>query len=483
MSTIIIGAGPAGLACADRLSLHGETVAIHEASPFVGGMARSFPLWGQIVDVGPHRFFSQDTSVNQLWHEHAGTDYVEVKRLTRIYYRGRFFHYPLKPFDALCKLGPLEALRCLLSYGRERLSPTVLDGSFETWVCSRFGRRLFEIFFKTYSEKLWGLKCTELDSDFAAQRIRKFSLGEAIKTALLPSRSAQHRTLVDAFDYPTGGCGAVYENMAAAVRRRGGEIHLSSPVRRVLVAAGRVTGIERENGQVDYADHVVSTMPLTRLIATLPDVPEPVRAAAARLRFRNTIIVYLEIAGADLFPDNWIYVHSANLGTGRITNFRNWAPQICQNSPNTILALEYWANDDEALWQMPESDLIALATREIQETGLLGHPAAPVLNGHVLRVPKSYPIYKAGYKNELHLIQPYLDTIKGLHVIGRYGSFKYNNQDHSILMGLLAADNILNPKPNIIWAVNSDHAKYIESDSSDGTKLANTNLNHTKPHP
>lgn len=462
MSTIIIGAGPAGLACADRLSLNGETVVVHEAAPYVGGMARSFPLWGQTVDVGPHRFFSQDARVNQLWHEHAGADYVEVKRLTRIYYRGRFFHYPLKPFDALCKLGPTEALRCLFSYGRERLSPTALDGSFENWVCSRFGRRLFEIFFKTYSEKLWGLKCTELDSDFAAQRIRKFSLGEAIKTALFPSRGGQHRTLVDAFDYPTGGCGQVYETMAAAVRARGGEIHLSSPVRRVIVADGRVTGIERENGQVDYADHVVSTMPLTRLVATLPDVPEPVRAAAARLRFRNTIIVYLEIAGSDLFPDNWIYVHSATLRTGRITNFRNWAPQICGTSPNTILALEYWANDDDALWQMADAALIDLGTREIQQTGLLGRPATRILNGHVLRVPKSYPIYKTGYKNELQLIQPYLDSLKGLHVIGRYGSFKYNNQDHSILMGMLTAENNIKNHNHDLWLTNANTEKYQE---------------------
>lgn len=460
MSTIIIGAGPAGLACADRLSLHGETVAVHEASPFVGGMARSFPLWGQIVDVGPHRFFSSDPRVNKVWLEHAGTDYVMVKRLTRIFYRGRFFQYPLQPMNALRNLGPVEALRCLLSYAGEKLSPTKLDGSFETWVCSRFGRRLFEIFFKTYSEKLWGIKCTELDADFAAQRIRKFSLGEAIKQAFSPQKGS-HRTLVDEFAYPTGGAGMVYERMADAVRARGGQIHLKSPVKRVLVADGRATGIELMDGTVAYADHVVSTMPLTKLVETLPKVPQAVREAASKLTFRNTIIVYLEIAGKNLFTDNWIYIHSKTLGTGRITNFRNWAPQICGDSPNTIIALEYWSNDDEPLWGQSEDKLVALASEELLSTKMVTEKAS-ILNGKVLRVGRSYPVYKRGYSDLLEPIKEYLKNIGGLHVIGRYGSFKYNNQDHSILMGILAAENINRYTFHEIWQINSDNETYQE---------------------
>ena len=460
MRISIIGAGPAGLVCADALGKTGATVSVHESSDYVGGMSRSFKLWGQTVDVGPHRFFSSDPRVNKVWLEHAGSEYVMVKRLTRIFYRGRFFHYPLQPLNALRNLGPVEASRCLLSYAREKISPTELDGSFETWVCSRFGRRLFEIFFKTYSEKLWGIKCTELDADFAAQRIRKFSLGEAIKKAFLP-KQGNHRTLVDEFAYPIGGSGMVYERMAEAIRRRDGEIHLKSPVKRVLVQDRKVTGIELMDGSVEFADHVVSTMPLTKLIETLPDVPAEVRDAAGQLTFRNTIIVYLEIKGQDLFPDNWIYVHSKNLGNGRITNFRNWAPQICKDSPNTILALEYWCNDDEPMWHQSDDSLTALAGAETLSTKLVPDKAY-ILNGKILRVPRSYPIYRRGYSAHLKLVQKYLSSIEGLKVVGRYGAFKYNNQDHSILMGLMAAENITQNAGHDLWAVNSDYETYQE---------------------
>lgn len=470
MRVSIIGAGPAGLVCADKLTQTGAAVSLHEASADVGGMSRSFKLWGQTVDVGPHRFFSSDPRVNKVWLEHVGSDYVMVKRLTRIFYRGRFFQYPLQPMNALRNLGPLEALRCLLNYAAEQISPTKLDGSFETWVCSRFGRRLFEVFFKTYSEKLWGIPCTELDADFAAQRIRKFSLGAAIKSAFLP-QSGGHRTLVDEFAYPTGGAGMVYKRMADAVKNRGGRIHLQSPVRRVLVSEGKVTGIELLDGSVEFADQVVSTMPLTKLIETLPDVPSEVREAAKKLTFRNTIIIYLEIAGKNLFPDNWIYVHSTNLGTGRITNFRNWAPQICADSPNTIIALEYWSNDDDAIWQQSDSLLVSSAAEELLSTKLVENKAS-ILNGKALRVARSYPVYRRGYGNLLTPIQKFLDGVRGLHVIGRYGSFKYNNQDHSILMGILAAENIAVGRRHDLWDVNSDYETYQEQSQITASGLA-----------
>ena len=469
MRVSVIGAGPAGLVCADALSKAGVAVSVHEASDYVGGMSRSFKLWGQTVDVGPHRFFSSDARVNKVWLEHAGSDYVMVKRLTRIFYRGHFFHYPLQPLNALRNLGLIEALRCLLSYAGEKISPTELDGSFETWVCSRFGRRLFEIFFKTYSEKLWGIKCTELDADFAAQRIRKFSLGEAIKKAFLPKKGS-HRTLVDEFAYPTGGSGMVYERMAGAVRGRGGKILLKSPVKRVIVQDKKVTGIELMDGSVEFADHVVSTMPLTKLVETLPNVPAEVREAAGKLTFRNTVIVYLEVAGKAIFPDNWIYVHSTNLGTGRITNFRNWAPQICGGSLNTILALEYWCNDDEPMWRQTDDSLVALATDEVISTKLVPGRVS-ILNGKLVRVPRSYPVYSRGYSEYLKPVQKYLDEIKGLSVIGRYGSFKYNNQDHSILMGILAAENITTAAEHNLWDVNSDYETYQEE-----CRITNTGL-------
>src|SRR5512140_87394 len=261
MKVAVIGAGPAGMTAGYELSKAGASVDVYEAAPQVGGMARTFELWGQKVDFGPHRFFSSDGRVNRLWLEVVGREYAMVNRLTRIYYRRRFFHYPLKAFNALGNLGPFEAARCLASYAREKISPTRLDGSFESWVVSRFGRRLFEIFFKTYTEKLWGIRTSELDADFAAQRIKKLSLYEAIKNALLGGRGNKHKTLVEQFAYPLGGTGSVYARMADAVQRSGGRVHLSAPVRRVLVEGGRATGIELETGERLAYEHVVSSMP------------------------------------------------------------------------------------------------------------------------------------------------------------------------------------------------------------------------------
>jgi protoporphyrinogen oxidase len=360
-------------------------------------------------------------------------------------------------------MGLVNAAWCLGSYLKEKVSPSCAAGdnqSFESWVVDRFGRRLFSMFFKSYSEKLWGISCQELDADFAAQRIRKFSLGEAVASALFPRRSAAHKTLVDRFAYPLGGTGAIYTKMAERVRAQGGEINLSAPVRRVVRDGFDVQGIELADGRYEACDHVISTMPLTLLVRSLGDIPPDVEAAVAALRFRNTILVYLHVDSESLFSDQWIYIHSPDLLMGRVTNFRNWVPELYGDKRTTILAIEYWCYETDAIWIETDDRLVERAKREIHSTGLL--QGASVLGGHVVRIPRCYPVYARGYKQHVDRIAAYLRQFRGLSAIGRYGAFKYNNQDHSILMGILAAENLLQNKTHDLWAVNSDDDSYQE---------------------
>jgi len=466
----VIGAGPAGMTAAYRLVQGGQPVEVFEASDKVGGMARSIDLWDQRVDIGPHRFFSSDRRVNELWLEVVGRDYRMVNRLTRIYYGGKFYYYPLKPLNALGNLGVLRATGCMLSYARQKVSPTPDQGNFSSWVTRRFGQQLYEIFFKTYSEKLWGISCDELDSDFAAQRIKKLSLYEAVRNALLPSKGQKHKTLVDQFAYPLHGTGMVYERMADAVTEAGSTVNLRTPVRRVLVEDDRAVGLELMDGEVRrYAD-VVSTMPLTHLIRGIDHAPERIRELSRSLRFRNTLVVFLRVESETLFPDQWLYVHSPELNTGRITNFRNWIPELYGEERSSIITLEFWCYDDDAVWGEDDSALISRARDELRRTGLVGD--APITDGHVFRVPRCYPVYDRGYRDRLRPIEEFLDTIHHLHVIGRYGAFKYNNQDHSILMGILAAENILEGRGHDLWEINTDYETYQEASVITETGLA-----------
>jgi protoporphyrinogen oxidase len=459
VNVCVIGAGPAGLTAAYELCKRGVEVEVFEAGGAVGGMARSFRLWDQTVDLGPHRFFSSDLRVNKLWLEVVERDYRMVERLTRIFYNGRFFRYPLEPANALVNLGFGKATACIASYLRERVSPSFeRDDTFESWVVRRFGRRLFETFFKSYSEKLWGISCQELDADFAAQRIKKLTLGEVIKNAVrLGGRN--HRTLIDEFAFPLHGTGMVYVRMAEFVDTLG-KVHLNRSIRRVLHSGERVTGVELADGTRKEFDHVISTMPLTLLIQGLESVPDAVRRAAGALRFRNTILVYLHIAADNLFPDQWIYVHEPNLQVGRITNFRNWVPELYGACNNTIVSMEYWCNDADDSWRQPDERIVERAKHEMRCAGLLR--GAEILDGTVVRVPKCYPVYARGYKTHLEVVVNYLRTFKGLTPIGRYGAFKYNNQDHSILMGLLASEQILAENNYDLWSVNTDYDCYQE---------------------
>ena len=465
MRVAVIGAGPAGMTAALQLRRGGVDVDVYEAGEHVGGMARSLDLWGQRVDLGPHRFFSTDDRVNQLWFDMVGPDYAMVDRVTHIYYDGRFYRYPLKPWNVFWNLGAVEAALCLGSYLKQRVRGSLAsagNASFESWVVGRFGRRLFNRFFKSYSEKLWDIPCHELSADFAAQRIRKLSLAEAVRSALSPHRGKQHKTLVDRFSYPLRGSGSVYETMAEQLCCSGGGLYLRSPVSRIVHSGFDVRGVELVDGRKEAYDHVVSTMPLTHLVSGLTDVPDGVRRAADSLQYRNTILVYLHVDSDSLFKDQWLYIHDPGLRMGRVTNFRNWVPGLYGDAPSTILAVEYWCNDGDSSWTAADPHLIEQATRELQSTGLVRNET--ILAGRVVRLPRCYPVYRQGYRDHVERLADYLSDFRGLTAIGRYGTFKYNNQDHSILMGILAAENLLDGRNHDLWHVNTDHETYQEDD-------------------
>jgi len=462
----IIGAGPAGLTAAYRLQQLGANVAVFEAADTVGGLARSFDLWGQRVDLGPHRFFSSDARVNRLWREVLKDEYRMVSRQTRIYYRQRFFDYPLRVGNVIKNLGLGEIIGAMASYARERMLPersAKERDTFEAWVVHSFGRRLYEMFFRSYSEKLWGIACDQLDADFAAQRIKRFSLGQSILAALHIGR-VKHKTLVDEFAYPMAGSGDLYDRMARCITAGGGSVRLSCPVDSVVVEGSRVTGIRLADGSVERFDHVVSTMPLTLMVKGLDGVPPNVVANAERLRYRNTLLVYLRVESTSLFKDQWLYIHSDEVAVGRITNFRNWVPELYGTNDFTILALEYWCYDEDPVWTSADSVLIEQAERDVRAIGLVG--AARISSGHAVRIRRCYPVYSRGYHQALAPLVEYLKSFENLWPIGRYGSFKYNNQDHSILMGLMAAENICGDASHDLWNVNTDYEAYQEASES-----------------
>ncbi|MDB5180908.1 MAG: hypothetical protein JWO54_671 [Candidatus Saccharibacteria bacterium] len=466
----IIGAGPAGMTAAYMLAKRGVAVDLYESSPYVGGMSRSIELWGQIVDIGAHRFFSSDPRVNKLWLEVVGNDYEMVNRLSRIMYDNKFYDYPIKAGNALKNLGFFESVLCVLSYGWQQVKPggRELGTTFESWVESRFGKRLAHHFFKSYAEKLWGIPTSELDAEFAAQRIKKLSLWEAMKGAVFGNGGDKHKTLVDQFAYPTTGTGMVYERMKTSVEKNGGRVLLSTPVHSIVTRNKTVTGVRLESGEVKNYDEVISSMPITQLVSRLDDLPANVEKASKNLRFRNTLIVYLQLKGGEVFPDNWIYLHSSNLKMGRITNFRNWVPGILNGKKETILALEFWCFDEDDFWHWNDKQYIELAKKELVSTGLVKQ--SQILDGKVVKVPKCYPVYAHGYRKPLKVVEKHLRQYKHLQFIGRYGSFKYNNQDHSILMALLAVENLLDNGKHDLWNINSDD-EYQESSKITATGL------------
>ncbi|MBE0655848.1 MAG: FAD-dependent oxidoreductase, partial [Bacteroidales bacterium] len=373
----------------------------------------------------------------------------------------KFFDYPLKPGNALRGLGFVEAARCILSYAWQRINPAKETGTFESWVTRRFGKRLYQIFFKTYSEKLWGIPCNELDSDFASQRIKKLSLYEAIKNAVFQGKSNEHKTLVDQFAYPIGGTGQVYEKMVSKIKTNGGNVYLNTGIEKVESSGRIIKSVTLTNGQTLEYDHVISSMPISLLVRNLSETPNNIRELANSLKFRNTILVYLRIKRKDLFTDQWLYIHSREMKTGRITNFRNWLPGLYGKDDTSILCLEYWYNFEDKEWKMEDDELIRIAESDIVNSGLVN--GEDIMDGRVIRLPRCYPVYFKNYKTILRPVEEYLSSIKNLNVIGRYGAYKYNNQDHSIIMGIYAAENILLNKHHNLWEINTDYELYQEA--------------------
>jgi protoporphyrinogen oxidase len=463
---VIMGAGPAGLTAAYELFKHRIPVTILEQDPVqVGGLARTVEHKGYRFDIGGHRFFSKNQEVEDLWTEILGDEMLTRGRLSRIYYRGRFFAYPIKAANALWNLGPLEAARCLASYAWARIRPVKHPRSLEDWVRNQFGWRLFSIFFKTYTEKVWGISTKELSADWAAQRIKSLDLWLVIRSAVLPRRAAKNRgevvtTLIDKFRYPRFGPGQMWERVAEISRRKGSPVLFGRSIERVKHEGGAVTSVVVRTPQGTLEEHsgtnFVSSIPMRELVARLdPPAPEAVRRAAESLGYRDFISIALMIDRADVFPDNWIYIHDPSVKVGRIQNFKNWSPDMVPDQSKTCLGLEYFCFEGDGLWTSDDSALVALATRELAQLGICS--PGQVFDGVVVRQQKAYPVYDGAYQSHVDVIRDYLQShLPNLHLAGRNGMHKYNNQDHSMMTALLVARNIATGSAHDPWKVNAD---------------------------
>ena len=459
----VIGAGPAGLTAAYQLARREVDVVVLEADDMVGGIARTEQYKGYRFDIGGHRFFTKIEPVQEFWEEMLGDDFLTVERLSRIYYNRTFFNYPLKPVNALKGLGVLESIRVLLSYAWSQLKPKGDEGNFEEWVSRRFGQRLYEIFFKTYTEKVWGIPCTEIRAEWAAQRIKGLSLIKAVlEAASITKRSDKIKSLIHEFQYPRLGPGQLWEITRDEVEALGGEVRMEHRVTAVEIEDGQAVAVRAENADGEIrleADHVISTMPVRTLVQSLePEPPAENLEGAGELSYRDFLVVALIIDDEDLFPDNWIYVHEPGVKVGRVQNFKNWSADLVPDPERTCVGMEYFCFQGDGLWEADDDQLLELATREIGELDL----ADPddVVDGTVVRMPKAYPIYDHGYREALDRAREVLDPIPNLHPVGRNGMHKYNNQDHSMLTAMMAVWNMEGAGYDI-WSVNTDF-EYLE---------------------
>jgi protoporphyrinogen oxidase len=480
-NVVIIGAGPAGLTAAYELAKAGIPAVILEKDSVVGGIARTANYKGYRFDIGGHRFFTKVTLVEQMWKEVLGSDLIRRPRLSRIYYRGKFYYYPLRAFNALFNLGLLETFWCLASYARARLFPQKPEDDFAAWVTNRFGRRLFEIFFKTYTEKVWGIPCTEIQAEWAAQRIKGLSLTAAIKNALFgqagQSKDQVIKTLIDEFDYPRHGPGMMWERTAKLVEKRGSRVIFQAPVERIYWREGAVEAVEA-GGRIYPCTHLISSMPVRELLEALSPTPsEELLRAAQDLHYRDFLTVALVVNKPELFPDNWIYVHDAEVQLGRIQNFTSWSPEMVPDATReSCLGLEYFCFEGDGLWTTPDRDLIELGKRELAQLGLV--QPADVTDGAVVRMPKAYPVYDGGYEPAMRQVREFLPRVPNLQLTGRNGMHRYNNQDHSMLTAMLAARNILGSRFDL-WQVNVEQEYHEEGGEISAEDLRN--LEATQP--
>ncbi len=482
----VVGAGPAGLTAAYLLTKEKIPTIVIEADPtYVGGISRTVDYKGFLFDIGGHRFFSKSKEVVDLWHEILPDDFIERPRLSRIYYDGKHYSYPLKAFEALGNLGLLESSMCVLSYAYKKAFPNANPENFREWVSNQFGDRLFSIFFKTYTEKVWGMSCDEISADWAAQRIKGLDLWSAMANALRRSvkmePAAQDgdkviKSLIESFQYPRRGPGMMWEAAAEKVKAQGGTILMGHKLESLKwnAPAGlwTITATTPEGLRVFTAKHVISSAPIRELMASVRPLPasEP---AAAKLRYRDFITVALVVDKPDLFPDNWIYIHEPNVKVGRIQNFRSWSPEMVPDESLSCLGLEYFCFEGDGLWTAPDEELIALAKRELAEVGLAREDE--VKDGCVVRQKKAYPVYDDEYKMHIDTIREDIAAnYPTLHLVGRNGMHKYNNQDHAMMTAMLTVKNILAGETVFdVWNVNED-AEYHEAGASSAQEALNS---------
>jgi protoporphyrinogen oxidase len=476
---VVVGAGPGGLTAAFQLTKRGVHPVVLEADDVVGGISRTVLRDGYRFDLGGHRFFTKVPEVEALWHEILPQgDFLLRPRMSRIFYKGKYYDYPLKALNALRNLGLRESVLCGFSYVWARIRPPENEDNYENWLVARFGWRLYRTFFKTYTERVWGVEVSQMPADWAAQRIKNLDLRKAVVNAILPKRKqTEITTLIEEFQYPKYGPGMMWEVCREKVEAAGGTVHLRSPVTAIKVADGRARSVVyRDADETDgggdgtehevAASHVISTMPLRELVHTIsPPPPADVLAAADGLHYRDYLTVALVVPASRSFPDNWIYIHAPEVSVGRIQNYGSWSPYLVKDG-HTCLGLEYFVFEGDEMWEMADDDLIVLATKELGELGLV--EPGDVEAGYVVRVPKAYPYYDFSYKANVEIIRRYLEAeAPNVHPVGRNGMHKYNNQDHSMYTAMLTVENIYGASHDI-WAVNVEE-EYHEGGSREGT--------------
>ena len=460
---VVIGGGPAGLTAGYELTKFDLRPVVLEKESLVGGLARTESYKGFHFDMGGHRFFTKVEEVKKMWQDVLGGEFLRRPRLSRIYYNGKFFFYPLKPLNALLGLGVLQSILIVLSFVRWQLFPYRREDTFEQWVTNRFGRRLFLTFFKTYTEKVWGISCSELKAEWAAQRIKDLSLKTALLSMFVKPKQTI-KTLIEEFDYPRRGPGMMWNAVKAEIERREGVVRMNSDVVRINRTGNRIDGvIVRHDGAEELirGTDFISSMPVTEFIKALDPPPPPaVLSAAARLSYRDFLTVVLIVDKPHIFEDNWIYIHDPSVHVGRIQNFKNWSPDMVPDPTKTSLGLEYFCTEGDAVWTMADADLIEMGRREIDRIGLAR--SEDVVDGCVVRVEKAYPVYDSDYREYLGVVRQFIDGLENCQTIGRNGLHRYNNQDHAMLTGMLAVRNLALGQQNDLWSVNTDQEYHEE---------------------
>lgn len=460
---VIIGGGPAGLTAAYELTKLNVRPIVLEKRDKVGGLSRTESYKDFYFDMGGHRFFTKAPEVNRMWQEVLGDEFLLRPRLSRIYYNHKFFHYPLKPLNALLGLGIVQAILIVLSYIRWQLFPYPVEDTLEQWVTNRFGKRLFLTFFKTYTEKVWGIPTSELKAEWAAQRIKDLDLRTAI-TSMFVKPKTTIKTLIEEFHYPRLGPGMLWNAVKENIERHNGAVYVNADVVKINRCGDSIESVvARCNGKEEVIEgsDFISSMPVSEFVKKLdPPAPAPVVEAARKLHYRDFLTVCLVVNNPQLFPDNWIYVHDPAVKVGRIQNFKNWSPAMVPDASKTSLGMEYFCNEGDELWSMSDSDLVDLAKREVDRIGLARY--ADVEDGCVFRVEKSYPVYDSDYRDYLGVVREYVGSLRNFQTIGRNGLHRYNNQDHAMLTGMYAVRNMMFGEHLDLWSVNAEQEYHEE---------------------